>query len=180
MKITVQGKNGFEVTTAIEEYLNDKVSKISNYFKDTDGVDVRAVLKVYNSYQKVEITIQAKHILMRAEEKNADMYAAIDFATDKLVRQIRKHKDRLNSSIQNRNGIKNYFMEKEEVNNDDLVVLGKVVKRKEIRLKPMHIEEAILQMEMLGHEFFMYHDDETDSVCTVYKRADGEFGILES
>ncbi len=185
MKITVHGKNGFKTTKAIEDYIAMKVEKVENYFGDTNELEARVVCKVYRNGHKVEVTIPTKHFILRAEDVEADMYAAIDLVMDKVERQIRKNKDKLNRSILKTSGIKDYFQELENNDNitlekDEILVDEKIVKRKPMELKPMNIEEAMLQMEMLGHDFFVYKDFDLSTTCVVYKRKDGGFGVIET
>ncbi len=185
MKVTVHGKNGFETTKAIEEYITTKLEKVKNYFEDTTDIEARVLCKVYSNGHKVEVTIPTKHFILRAEDIEADMYAAVDLAMDKIERQIRKNKDKLNRSILKTSGIKDYFKEhqgedKVDLGQDEILVDHKIVKRKPIFLKPMSIEEAVLQLEMLGHDFFVYLDVELNGTCVVYKRKDGSFGVIET
>ena len=115
------------------------------------------------------------HDTLRSEESHSDLYAAIDLTVDKLERQIRKNKTKINSKIK-RNIIQNFEMDLEDNFEED----SKVLKRKKVDMKPMDEEEAILQMEMLGHSFFVFKNADTDSICVLYLRKDGNYGIIET
>lgn len=180
LNFNIRGEN-IEVTPAIRDHVENKVTKLERYF--TDGADATAHvnLKVYKDKQtKVEITIPMKGLTLRAEERHDDMYAAIDLIVDKLERQIRKYKTRVNRKFREREGVAAFFASvnkeaiAEEVDELD------VVRTKRFDLKPMDQEEAILQMNMLGHNFFIYTDGESNGTNIVYKRRDGKYGLIET
>ncbi len=185
LDFNIRGEN-VEVTPAIREYVEKKVEKLERYF--SEGVDATAHvnLKVYSDKQtKVEITIPMKNLTLRAEERHNDMYAAVDLIVDKLERQIRKYKTRVNRKSRDREGVGAYFKSIEENGNaqnqqveDDSEF--DVVRTKQFDLKPMDQEEAILQMNMLGHNFFIFTDAESDGTNIVYKRKDGKYGLIET
>ena len=182
LKINVRGEN-IEVTNAIREYVEKKLSKLEKYFGDaaensTDNVN----LKVYSDKtSKVEVTIPLPYLVLRAEETSPDMYASIDLVTDKLERQIRKYKTKLNRKSREK-GFKNLgFVPTEDpkqAEKEDKKF--EVVRTKRVDLKPMDAEEAILQMDMLGHDFFIYEDAETNGTNIVYRRKDGRYGLIEA
>ncbi len=177
MKVQVRGKNGFEVTDAIESYAHDKLFKVERYFKEE--LDAFVVCKIYKDHHRVEVTIPTKYYTMRAEVSNDDMYAAIDLAIDKLESQIRKNKTRITRSLQKKEGVSELFTD-----NFDLEALEREliapVKKKSITLDHMSIEEGITAMEMLGHDFFIFKSEDTDKVTVVYLRNDGKYGIIET
>ena len=180
MNYNIRGEN-IEVTPAIREYVEKKIGKLERYFTETPDANVHVNLKVYNDKTtKVEITIPLPSLVLRAEETNADMYAGIDLINDKLERQIRKYKTKVNR--RSRESGKEVFTvpvgEPAGVQEEE----GKleVVRVKRFDLKPMDSEEAILQMDMLGHNFFIYTDAETDGTHIVYKRKDGKYGLIEA
>lgn len=185
LDFNIRGEN-VEVTPAIREYVEKKVEKLERYF--SEGVDATAHvnLKVYSDKQtKVEITIPMKNLTLRAEERHNDMYAAVDLIVDKLERQIRKYKTRVNRKSREREGVAAFFQSVEDNNNaqeqyteDDNEF--DVVRTKQFDLKPMDQEEAILQMNMLGHSFFIFTDAESDGTHIVYKRKDGKYGLIET
>ena len=135
------------------------------------------VVKVENYKQKVEVTIPLKNFILRAEEKQDDFYAAIDTVVDKIERQIRKNKTKLQSK--KLKTVKDITFDFQDDDNDNEPE-RKVVKRKKIDVKPMDEEEAIIQMELLGHEFYLYKDSVTLKPVLVYKRNDGNYGVIET
>ncbi|HWK23333.1 MAG TPA: ribosome-associated translation inhibitor RaiA [Ureibacillus sp.] len=184
INFNIRGEN-IEVTPAIREYVENKIEKIERYFSEGVNANANVNLKVYNGKQtKVEVTIPLKDITLRAEERHDDMYAAIDLIVDKLERQIRKHKTKVNRKFREREGIGFYFAQ--EANNGIAATTATddeeftVVRTKQFDLKPMDQEEAILQMNLLGHDFFVYTDSESDATNIVYKRRDGKYGLIET
>lgn len=183
LNFNIRGEN-IEVTPAIREHVESKVSKLERYF--TEGADATANVnvKVYNDKQtKVEITIPMKNLTLRAEERHDDLYAAIDLIVDKLERQIRKYKTKVNRKFREREGVAAFFASvnknKPESEHDDEDEFS-VVRTKRFDLKPMDQEEAILQMNMLGHNFFVFTDAESEDTNIVYKRRDGKYGLIET
>lgn len=185
LDFNIRGEN-LEVTPAIREYVEKKVLKLERYFTEGANATAHVNLKVYNDRQtKVEITIPMKNLTLRAEERHDDMYAAIDLIVDKLERQIRKYKTRVNRKFREREGVAAFLqsVEKERNGNDEQVGDDsefEVVRTKQFDLKPMDQEEAILQMNMLGHSFFIFTDAESDGTHIVYKRKDGRYGLIET
>ena len=180
LKFNIRGEN-IEVTPAIREYVETKVEKVERYFNEDVNATANVNLKVYNDKQtKVEVTIPMKNVTLRAEERNNDMYAAVDLIVDKLERQIRKHKTKVNRKFREREGAGVYFAtvtkNGAEVEEEEY----QVVRTKQFDLKPMDQEEAILQMNMLGHDFYIYTDAESDATNIVYKRKDGKYGLIET
>lgn len=174
MKYNIRGEK-IEITSAIKSYIEEKIGKLNKYFDEPDSITASVVIKVRGKEQKMEITIPAKEFTLRSEEANDDLYAAIDLTVDKLERQIRKNKTKINSKIK-KNLIQNFELELEDSFEED----SKIIKRKNIDMKPMDEEEAMLQMEMLGHSFFVFKNIDTDSVCVMYVRKDGNYGIIET
>ena len=180
MNYNIRGEN-IEVTPAIREYVEKKIGKLERYFTETPDANVHVNLKVYNDKTtKVEITIPLPSLVLRAEETNADMYAGIDLINDKLERQIRKYKTKVNRRSRE-NGKELFTVPAgEPVGAHEEEEKLEVVRVKRFDLKPMDSEEAILQMDMLGHSFFIYTDAETDGTHIVYKRKDGKYGLIEA
>ena len=181
LKFNIRGEN-IEVTPAIREHVETKIDKVERYFSEDVNATANVNLKVYNDKQtKVEVTIPMKNLTLRAEERNNDMYAAVDLIVDKLERQIRKHKTKVNRKFREREGAGVYFANVTkngaDVEQDEEF---QIVRTKQFDLKPMDQEEAILQMNMLGHDFYIYTDAETDSTNIVYKRQDGKYGLIET
>ncbi len=164
-----------ENTDAIKEYIENKLARLDKYFQDSDEIEANVLTKVNGKNQTIEVTIPTKHFTLRNEETNEDLYAAVDKIVDKLERQIRKNKEKINKKV-NKTLINDF--EYDLV--DELSEEEKVVKRKKVELKPIDEEEAIIQMEMLGHSFFVYKDVDTNEVCILYKRKNGNYGIIET
>ena len=174
MKITIRGDK-IKITDSMKEYIEEKLSKLDKYLKDSDNVNANVVVKIKNINQILEITIPLKNIILRSEESQDDFYKAVDKTIDKLERQIRKNKTRLSRHAKVSKEM--YF---EDTKSNDIEENDKIIKRKKVEVKPMNEEEAVLQMELLGHEFYMYLDSDKDKYCVVYKRKDGGYGVLES
>lgn len=181
MMYNIRGEN-IEVTPAIREYVEKKLGKLERYFDETPTADVNVNLKVYNNDQKIEVTIPMNDLVLRAEETHSDLYAAVDLVLDKLERQIRKHKTKVNRKMREKGAEKYQFAALESEANvavateeDEL----ELVRTKRFNLKPMDSEEAILQMNMLGHSFFVFTNAETNITNVVYRRKDGRYGLIE-
>ena len=174
MEIVIHGSK-VKITEAMHEYIEEKLKKLEKYLKNSENVRANVIVKVKNHNQTIEITIPLKSFILRSEETKDDFYAAVDKAVDKLERQIRKNKTKLMSK-QDKNNYEFDFPSIEEEKTEE----NKIVKRKKIEVKPMNEEEAILQMELLGHEFYMYKDVDTDAFAVVYKRKDGNYGLIET
>lgn len=182
MKFNIRGEN-IEVTSAIREYVEKKISKLERYFDSAPISDVHVNLSVYNDEQRIEVTIPMTNLLLRAEVQHIDLYAAVDLAVDKLERQIRKYKTKINRKFKQNGSPKHAFAELEkearlatEENNENDI---EIVRTKRFNLKPMDSEEAILQMDMLGHAFFVFTNDQSGDTNVVYKRRDGKYGLIE-
>ena len=175
MKITLRGKN-IEITEAIEEKVSEKLSKLDKYFIVSENVEAKVLVRTYPYGQKIEVTIPTEYVLLRAEVVDQDLYNAIDLVIDKLEGQIRKYKTRLNrKSKDNKLAFNLASIEPLEDEEEDVLV-----KTKTISPKPMDMEEAIMQMELIGHSFFVYRDTETDAISIVYRRNDGDYGLIET
>ncbi|SIS70439.1 ribosome hibernation-promoting factor, HPF/YfiA family [Salimicrobium salexigens] len=181
-QFNIRGEN-LEVTDSIRDYVEKKVTKLERYFDTPPSSEVHVNLSVYNKEQTIEVTVPMKNLLLRAEEHNADLYAAVDLVVDKLERQIRKHKTKVNRKARQEGAPKHVFAEMERdaqnrLDEDDEEV--KIVRTKRFDLKPMVSEEAALQMDMLGHSFYVFTNAETDETNIVYKRRDGRYGLIET
>ena len=175
MKVIIRGKN-IDLTEGIETKINKKLSMLDKYFIMSENVEAKVLIRVYPVGQKIEVTIPTEYVLLRAEVMDNDLYNAIDLVVDKLEGQIRKYKTRLsrkskdNKLAFNVASIESLGEEEEDV----------IVKTKSIHPKPMDLEEAIMQMELIGHTFFVYKDIETNLISVVYKRNDGDYGLIET
>ena len=177
LKFNIRGEN-VEVTDAIRDYVVKRISKLQKFFEDSVEATAHVNLKVYsNRTYKVEVTIPLPYLTLRAEETSNDMYGSVDLVTDKLERQIRKYKPKVTRKSRE-TGFKNLeFVPSDEESNDDEL---KIVRTKQVSLKPMDPEEAVLQMDMLGHDFFVFQDAETNGTSIVYRRRDGRYGLIEA
>jgi len=180
MRTVVRGEN-VEITPAIRDYAEKRLKKIEKYFRNIDEVTAYVNLKVYRDGQRAEVTIPLNSLILRAEDKTHDVYAALDNVVDKLVRQIHKYKTRINRKAREQGAILVETVsevEAEEVGEEKEEEVG-ISRRKRVPLKPMTAEEAILQMNLLGHDFYVYRDAETEEVHVVYRRKDGTYGLIE-
>ncbi|MBP5678602.1 MAG: ribosome-associated translation inhibitor RaiA [Bacilli bacterium] len=176
MDIQIRGEK-IKITDAMHDYVIEKIGKLDKYLENSENVHAHVIVKVKGHEDTVEITIPLKSFILRSEETQEDFYAAVDKTIDKLERQVRKNKTRLMSKQSKPSYDFNFdSIELEEEEKET----NKIVKRKTIEVKPMDEEEAILQMELLGHQFYMYKDSETNAPCVVYKRNDGNYGVIES
>lgn len=180
LTFNIRGEN-IEVTDAIRDYVEKRISKLEKYFDNNVEAIAHVNLKVYqNKTAKVEVTIPLPYLTLRAEETSPDLYASVDLVTDKLERQIRKYKTKVNRKSREK-GYKNLDFSPDTdsdkaADSSDL----EVVRTKRVSLKPMDNEEAVLQMDMLGHDFFIYEDAETNGISIVYRRNDGRYGLIEA
>ena len=174
MEILIRGDK-LKVTESMNDYVFDKLKKLEKYIDRTENVRANVVIKIKNHEQKVEITIPLKKFILRAEETQEDFYAAIDVIVDKIERQIRKNKTRLQSRKikESKDFITDYI-------DDEKFEDANVVKRKKIEVKPMSEEEAIIQMDLLGHSFYLFKDSKTLKPTLVYKRDDNNYGVIET
>ena len=176
MEIQIRGEK-IKITDAMRNYIEEKIGKLDKYLENSENVHAHVIVKVKGHEDTVEITIPLKSFILRSEETQEDFYAAVDKTIDKLERQVRKNKTRLMSKKVQPSYDFNF--DSIELETDEKET-NKIVKRKTIEVKPMNEEEAILQMELLGHQFYMYKDSETNAPCVVYKRNDGNYGVIES
>ncbi len=170
MQYIIRGDN----TKSIKEYIESKLSKLDKYLSN-GNYTATILTKKEGRSQKIEVTIPTDTFTLRNESVNDDLYAAIDNVVDKLERQIRKNKDKINKK-NNKKVIEDF----ELILEDEFVEDETIVKRKSLELKPIDEEEAIIEMEMLGHNFFVYKDMYTNKICVLYKRKNGNYGIIET
>ena len=170
MKIEVVGKNGFKPSEANQVYAEKKLSKLERLLPEYDSLQARVVCKIYPSYHKVEITIPVKNMILRAEVKEEHLNGAIDAAVDKIVTQVKRYNDKVKDKMG-----KTSIRKSEEASDEQVFQ-----KEKHIKLEPMTNDEALDQMELLGHDFFVYLDKETKKTNVIYLREDGEYAIIET
>ena len=174
MRFEIVGKN-ISVTEGMRTKIEEKLGFLDKYILIDPNVIARVVCRVYPNTKKIEVTIPTKVGILRAEVEHEDFYAAIDLAIDKLEDQIRRQKTRL--SRRHKDSLAESFIEKDEkvLEEEDIAV-----KTKTITPEKMDLEEAIMRMEMLGHSFFIYVDNENDEIAVVYRRNDGKYGLIET
>lgn len=173
MKIDIHGDK-IKVTKPIKEYVEKKISKLDKYFEDSDTITAYVKARVKDFEQIIEVTIPIHKVTIRAEESHADLYAAIDLVVDKVERQIKKNKTKLNNKYKTSDIIDINFNFEEDTEE----IARKIVKRKNIESKPMNEEEALLQMDLLGHDFFVFKNIDEECVSVIYVRKDRNYGII--
>jgi putative sigma-54 modulation protein len=163
-----------EVTNALKDYVEKRVGKIDKYFENL--MEVQATLSVEKDRHIIEVTVPLDGIILRGEESTHDMYSSIDKVVDKIEKQIEKYRTKINRRLKDtsiRTNFESFDIDKDENNG------ARIVKTKRFAFKPMPVEEAVLQMNLLGHDFFVFSNADTDEVNVVYKRKDGNYGLIE-
>ena len=173
MRITISGRN-IELTEGLKAAVEDKLNKLEKYF--TPDTEVNVTLSVEKERQKVEVTIPMKGSYIRSEQVSSDMYVSIDLVEEIIERQIRRYRKKLIDKKQAAISFSQAFIEEEDEVQDDEI---QIVKTKKFAIKPTIPEEACLQMEMLGHNFYVFLNADTDQVNVVYKRKNGTYGLIE-
>ena len=173
MRIDIRGDK-VKITEAIKSQVEEKLGKLDQYFENPEELKAYVVVRVRNKEQIIEVTIPTPKFTLRAETSEEDLYAAIDLTIDKLERQIRKNKTKMRRKFKD---VLQYEMMVDIPDEDEE---SSIVKRKTIELRPMDEEEAILQMELVDHDFFIFKNVDTESVSVLYKRKDGSYGIINT
>lgn len=174
MKFNITGRN-INVSDKTEEQIIKKLGKLGKFFKEDTVANV--TLSRQKDTYTIEVTIPIKGSIIRAEEKSDDLYVSIDLVEEVLERQIRRHRTKLIDKTQNAESFSSLFYDDEESVDDEAEI--RIEKIKKFDFKPMSPEEACLQMDLLGHNFFVFKDSETDETCVVYKRKNGTYGLIE-
>lgn len=174
MKFIIIGKN-IDVTPGLKEAVESKLGKLERYF--TPNTEIHVILSVQKGHQKIEVTIPVKGGMIRSEQESSDMYVSIDLVEEVIERQLRKYKNKLVAREQDGGNFKQEFFESEDNIEDDGEI--KIVRTKKFGFKPMYPEDACVQMELLGHDFYVFCNAESDEVNVVYKRKNGTFGLIE-
>lgn len=172
MRYTISGKN-IEVTEGLRNAVMDKLGKLERYF--TPETEVVVTLGVEKDRQKIEVTIPVKGNIIRSEQVSNDMYVSIDLVEEVIERQLKKYKNKIIARHQEGGNFKKEFIEKEFDDVDDV----KIIRSKQFGMKPMYPEDACIQMELLGHNFFVFRNAETEEVNVVYKRKGNTYGLIE-
>jgi len=173
MKFIIIGKN-LDVTESLKEAVESKLEKLERYF--TPDTEVHVTLSVQKERQKIEVTIPVKGGIIRSEQQSNDMYVSIDLVEEVIERQLRKYKNKLVAKNQEGSNFAPSFYDADDTADDGDI---KIVRSKRFGIKPMYPEDACVQMELLGHDFFVFCNAETDEVNVVYKRKNGSYGLIE-
>ncbi len=172
MKFIILGKN-IDVTEGLKTAVEDKIGKLEKYF--TPETEIHVTLSVEKDRQKIEVTIPVKGSIIRSEQVSNDMYISIDLVEEIIERQLKKYKKKLVDQKQAAHYFKQEFMDKEVSDEDEI----KIIRSKKFDIKPMYPEDACIQMELLGHSFYVFCNAETDQVNLVYKRKGNTYGLIE-
>ena len=172
MRFTISGKN-IDVTEGLKAAVTDKLGKLEKYF--TPDTEIIVTLSVEKERQKIEVTIPVKGNMIRSEQVSNDMYVSIDLVEEVIERQLKKYKKKLIDKKQSAVSFNKEFIEKDYDTDDHI----EIIRRKSFGMKPMYPEDACVQMELLGHNFFVFRNAESDEVCVVYKRKGNTYGIIE-
>ncbi len=172
MKFIISGKN-IEVTEGLKTAVQDKLGKLERYF--TPETEVHVTLSVEKERQKIEVTIPVKGNIIRSEQVSSDMYVSIDLVEEVIERQLRKYKTKIINKQQGGGNFQKAFVEDDFMEDEEV----KIIRTKRFGMKPMYPEDACVQMELLGHNFFVFRNAETDEVNVVYKRKGNTYGLIE-
>ncbi|MDO5539297.1 MAG: ribosome-associated translation inhibitor RaiA [Eubacteriales bacterium] len=173
MKFIISGKN-IEITDGLRTAVIDKLSKLERYF--TPDTEIIVTMSVEKERQKIEVTIPVKGNVIRSEQVSSDMYVSLDLVEEVIERQLRKYKTKLIARHQEGTNFRREFIEKEDTSEPEEV---QIVRTKHFGIKPMYPEDACVQMELLGHNFFVFCNAETEEVNVVYKRKGNTYGLIE-
>ena len=176
MRFTITGRN-INLTPGLQKAAEDKLGKLEKYFQpDTEAI---VTMSVEKERQQIEVTIPVKGRIIRAEQVSSDMYTSIDLVIEKLERQIHKHKTKIQRRFRDGALKTDVFAEAPQPIEEEEGEF-QIVKKKKFFVRPMDVQEAIMQMNLLNHDFFVYRDGESGEVCVVYRRGDGKYGLIES
>ena len=172
MKITISGKN-IDITPGLRETVTEKLGKLDRYF--TPDTQVNVTLSVEKERHKIEVTIPVKGRIIRSEQVSNDMYVSIDLVEEVIERQLRKYKNKIIDKKQNAENFQKAYVDNDYLENEEI----HIVRTKKFDIKPMYPEDACVQMELLGHNFFVFMNADTDQVNVVYKRKGNTYGLIE-
>ena len=172
MNLVISGKN-LDITEGLRSAVEEKIGKLERYF--TDSTEVHVTLSTEKKKKKIEITIPMKGSIIRAEEVSSDMYVSIDLVEEVIERQLRKYKNKLIDKEQNAVHLNQEFIDEDAYEEEEI----QIIRSKKFAMKPMDPEEACVQMELLGHNFFVFRNSETEEVNVVYKRKGNTYGLIE-
>jgi putative sigma-54 modulation protein len=177
MLVTVNGKN-IEVTNALREYAEKKVAKIAKFFEKSP-VGAQVTLSTERGKHIVDITVQVNGLLLRGEDKTNDMYGSIDGAIEKIEHQVHKFKTKINRKLKKENQVVLAPLPTMSANKEREEAEPQIRRTKRFAIKPMSIEEAVMQMDLLGHDFYVFSNSDTEEVNVVYRRKNGDYGLIE-
>jgi putative sigma-54 modulation protein len=172
MKFTIVGKN-IDVTEGLRNAVEEKIGKLEKYF--TEDTEVHVTLSVEKDRQKIEVTIPVRGNIIRSEQVSNDMYVSIDLVEEIIERQLKKYKTKITDRQQDGGYFKKEYLEKDFMDDEEI----KIIRSKKFDIKPMYPEDACVQMELLGHSFYVFCNAETDQVNVVYKRKGNTYGLIE-
>ncbi|MBQ3665724.1 MAG: ribosome-associated translation inhibitor RaiA [Lachnospiraceae bacterium] len=172
MRYVITGRN-IDVTEGLRNAVQDKIGKLERYF--TADTEVHVTLSVEKERQKIEVTIPVKGNIIRSEQVSSDMYVSIDLVEEIIERQLKKYKNKIVDKQQSRESFNQEFIDRDYDEDDSI----KIIRTKRFGIKPMDPEEACVQMELLGHNFYVFSNSETDEVNVVYKRKGNTYGLIE-
>ena len=172
MKITISGKN-IDVTPGLRQTVNEKLGKLDRYF--TPDTQVNVTLSVEKERHKIEVTIPVKGRIIRSDQVSNDMYVSIDLVEEVIERQLRKYKNKIIDKKQSAENFQKAYVDNDYLENEEI----RIVRTKKFDIKPMYPEDACVQMELLGHNFFVFMNADTDQVNVVYKRKGNTYGLIE-
>lgn len=177
----IQGRNGYVPNEGVKRYVEKRLKKIIDFFEPELIKQVNVVFKVYKDHYRVEITIPSPYIVLRSETSDPEVLAAIDKSVDKLGQQIRKHRTKIKKQVTSRTGIKKIFSKEFDAESLEKDILAnQLVKKKKVEITAMTADEAITQMELIDHDFFIYLDKETNLPMIVYRRKDGDYAVIQA
>lgn len=172
MNLVISGKN-IDITEGLRSAVEEKIGKLERYF--TDSTEVHVTLSTEKNRQKIEVTVPMKGSIIRAEETSTDMYVSIDLVEEVIERQLRKYKNKLLDKEQTAAQLNKAFIEEDAYDDEEI----QIIRSKKFAMKPMDPEEACVQMELLGHNFFVFRNADSEEVNVVYKRKDNTYGLIE-
>lgn len=175
MSLLVRGKN-IEVTPALKDYVEKRLGRVQKYFDDE--AEIQVGLSVVKESHIVEVTVLLNGLILRGEDKTPDMYASVDSVVDKIERQIAKYKTKINRKLRQK-GLKDINDQQLTPDREEGEAEPAIVRTKRFEVKPMPVEEAILQMNLLGHDFFVFANAETEGINVLYRRKDGNYGLIQ-
>lgn len=180
MKIYIKSKGNVKISDSVKEYIESEVKELEKLFNRSEVINVNVLLKEHNKLNTVEITIPLRHLVLRSEQTADTLYIAFDLAIDKLKKQLLRHNKKVSSIIKKRSGISGFFSElvdKDKTTQEDVL---ENVRKKEIDVATMSVEEAITQMVLLDHDFYIFINEETSRQAIVYARHDGGYGVIDT